>query len=415
MDEESPSWLQNTEAGDAKERLVRAVLLLWEELPGSEISVRRIAQKAGTALSAVDYHYGSLGQLYADAQNRALAEAEAWAEARAGELAALKGAELGAAAVAAVVASIIDEWTECQRPLAMAWREAAATAHRINPRVSPAEWNAIWARFWTRTAEALGRADQAELLMAFFLGEAAQHLLRWNRLLDRALLDETAAAFADRTSGRPSGAAPIRSSYSDLAQRGYAADAETATTSSGPLEAAAADILREEGVSGLTFRAVADRAGTTLGYASYRFGSKTRMLKAAFEQVYELGWSSDRDDGKAPPREELMAGVVAAISAGDEPILRALNEITLHICRSDDYHGMRGVIRSFPDPAASWVLKGLLHTEEPISPSLSAAFSSICRGLHQLGAGLAPEVSRDLCRRALRQFLGLDVRDSQGR
>ena len=53
------------------------------------------------------------------------------------------------------------------------------------------------------------------------------------------------------------------------------------------MDAAAASLLTEGGVAALTFRAVAGRAGATLGQTAYYFGSKTQLLGAAFDTLYQ--------------------------------------------------------------------------------------------------------------------------------
>jgi AcrR family transcriptional regulator len=53
------------------------------------------------------------------------------------------------------------------------------------------------------------------------------------------------------------------------------------------LLAAAADILREQGYSATTMRAVADRAGARLSLVHYHFGSKQGLLVAVLEDLTE--------------------------------------------------------------------------------------------------------------------------------
>jgi len=60
--------------------LIKALSALWLQHSQAEISVRMIAREADASVSAIDYHFGSLEQLFVHAQHAALIEASAWME-----------------------------------------------------------------------------------------------------------------------------------------------------------------------------------------------------------------------------------------------------------------------------------------------------------------------------------------------
>jgi len=104
------------------------------------------------------------------------------------------------------------------------------------------------------------------------------------------------------------------------------------------------------------------------------------LLERAFEQLYR-----DVAGGRPPeglvPKEELLRVLIANVTGGAQPILRAFEDIIRHISHSTDHFALRGAIRSYRDPAATWVLEALLKDAAQASPSVASAFSSICRGL----------------------------------
>lgn len=414
----SPSSnLRECNENDTKELLIRAVLQLWGESPREAVSVRSIARKAGAAPSAIDYHFGSLEHLYGATQCRALDLADAWMHRRLGELEPLAGTLLTLPARSAIIAGTIDDWNRTERQLAMAARESVAASRSGGSREPHLRWTCLWLNFWQQAAAHIGMAPAADMLAMFHDGEGAQHLMCWNRTLDLALLAENVSAllaFSDNGEMLPS---PVRIAYRTAVKTPWLDPAMSDSVPS-PLDRAAATILQEQGIAGLTFRNVADQAGETLGRTSWHFGTKTALLERAFEQLYR------EVAGQPPPtgsvmREEMLGQITSAVSSGEQPILRAFDEIILHIARSQEHIALRGAIRAFRDPAANWVLASLLASGEPVSPALASAFSSICRGLDHYslahaGDGVSSSLEdlqnpapAEMADRVLRQLSGL--------
>ncbi|OYW85806.1 MAG: hypothetical protein B7Z20_08405 [Sphingobium sp. 32-64-5] len=385
---------RETTANDTQSRLIRTLCKLWGEHSQAEISVRMVAREAEASVSAIDYHFGSLEQLFAHAQNVALQRASDWMDGVFNELRDYPLADLPLTARASLLAALIEQWTGEQRPLALAWREAHAAALAQPDHFGPhLEWTALWRRFWTRLCSECRFGDNPELLWLFFDGEASQHLIRWHSLLDRALLDETALALLQFAYApcRPSSA--VRIGYQDLAERDYRLvfGAKEEFT---PIDDAAAALLSESGLASLTFRSVAHRARTTLGAVSYHFGSKSKMLRLALQRIYEGNSGKptlEQIDAMPSDPREAKQSVIHSVIGGTNPLLRALDEIILNLSRGESDKALGGVIRGFRDPVGEGVLRKLLGTAELVSPALVAVLSSVIRGFGHCSAGMARE------------------------
>ena len=52
----------------------------------------------------------------------------------------------------------------------------------------------------------------------------------------------------------------------------------------------AIEVIADEGLSGLSFRTLAERAGTSTTTFTYRFGNRTNMIGQVLTRAYSLGW-----------------------------------------------------------------------------------------------------------------------------
>lgn len=363
-----------------------------------------IAATAETSPSAIDYHFGSLGQLFEAAQDAAMHDARQWMEQKLADIADAGPKSWPLVARAGLLASIIDEWTEMQRPLALAWREAQAASNRSG---AHARWAESWRWFVTDLCARIGFDRWDEPLLLFFDGEAGQHLVRWRRPLDRALLDETIFAlldFLENGNALPSSA--VRDSYQRAAEAEYG-PSRTPPDAATPFDDAAAALLAEEGLSALTFRAVARRADATLGTVGYHFGSKAEMAQRAVRRIYETSaGQSVADLAAAFPGSSagLLDEVIESVVTDSSPVLRAFDELSLQQSRGDDDAAFRAVTRSFRDPIGMAVLGGLLRRDMTAS-SLAAAFSSIVRGYGHHCRTMSRDKARELGLRTLNIFV----------
>jgi AcrR family transcriptional regulator len=375
--------IHNSVIFETFDRLLAATLASWSDSSSANVSVRTIAARAGCAASAIDYHFGNLEHLYAAAQQEALQQAEAWTKDRLDGLEWVRERPLDTSARAALMAGLIDDWCEGQRPLAMAMREACSAAPNGgiggNGQAHGA-WMALWRRFWTQFAAITGMEAHAAMLALYFDGEVSQHVLRWNRPLDRALTGETAQVLFAFVENHPLPRPQIRQAFRDLAAREFGVAEDGAEPD--PLDRAAARILLQSGFAALTFRNVAREAGTTLGSTSYHYGSKSSLIRRAFEMLYRSNaGTAERLTGLAG---NLRHAIVQVLVNDRQPILRAYDELILHISRDPEFIDLRGAIRGYHDPAAGWSVASMIGSDEPVSPALAAAYSSICRGIDHL-------------------------------
>jgi AcrR family transcriptional regulator len=356
-------------------RLIDALLDIWAIAPADEVSVRHLVTKAGAAQASIHYHFGNIERLYLSASQTALAEARTWMDAQLAQLAPLGRAPLAPALQASLVATAIAEWTVGRRRLAMAWRHA--------PNV---DWLAEWDGFWRRFAALLGLETHAAAITCFAAGEAARHLLTWHPPLDRALLEEVVAAFILWLHEGRLAPDLVRPTYQSLARRDYGAPATHLDQAAVTIAGAASALLAERGHQGVTFRAVAARAGVTLGKVIHVFKTKSALLHVALHNLYEreaLGGDADRLLARTLPPDKMLDELLGAVLGGNQPVLAAYDEIERAIYNGEEYAALRGLVRAMEDPSGTWALQQFLGGRQP-SASLVAAFSATIRGIgHQ--------------------------------
>lgn len=357
-------------------RLIDALLDTWAIAPAESLSVRTVVRAAGAAPSAIHYHFGNLEHLYSEASQVALTEAQAWMAARLAAIGTLGGAAVPSPVPMALQASIITatiaEWTGQQRRLAMALRHAPS-----------AQWHAAWRAFWQQLAATLGLERYAPTLAFFAGGESARHLLVWNAPLDRALLEETVAALLGWLNDRSLGSDAVRSAHQALARVGYRGPPHGDRGETAAIAQAAATLLAEGGHAAVTFRAVADQAGVTLGKVIHLCGTKSELLDAALHRLYEReALRGDRAQFVAQTfaPEVIFDRLLRSVLSGQQPVLRAYDEIELAIYNGPEFAALRGIVRSMDDPSGSWALQQMLGGRQPPA-ALVAAYSAIIRGI----------------------------------
>ena len=93
----------------------------------------------------------------------------------------------------------------------------------------------------------------------------------------------------------------------------------------------AIEVIAEQGLAGCTFRTLADRANTSTTTFTYRFGSRTEMLKQALARCYSMGWEGMRlgELEHADPIQRLYEIGLADLQLKEEidPYMRAYVEI----------------------------------------------------------------------------------------
>ena len=108
----------------------------------------------------------------------------------------------------------------------------------------------------------------------------------------------------------------------------------------------AAEITCEGGLEACTFRALAERAGTSTRVFTYEFGSRVEMQKAMFERAWEVIWTKrdleDREGDHKDPLGKLLRAHGSSIQTEPEldPHQRLYDEIIFSTQRDPGLAGL---------------------------------------------------------------------------
>jgi AcrR family transcriptional regulator len=90
----------------------------------------------------------------------------------------------------------------------------------------------------------------------------------------------------------------------------------------------AIELIAEKGYPACTFRALAEKAGTSTAPFTYEFGSRREMIKAVVTRSYEVAWPDANQMVDSDPIERLFEGFAGMI--------RAIYEVYLHAPRDPE-------------------------------------------------------------------------------
>lgn len=238
------------------------------------VSARSIAARAAVAPSAINYKFGGIEQLFRSAFEAGADQTAAWCAARREEIGVLPR---GAAGAGLALEHVIAAWTSDARPLALLYQEALTASPGQGP---VAAWTAIWRDFWAATATDFGLGPMdGRLMHLFFESEALYHLSTWAPALEPAAMREMcshfAGAYLDAAAHPPTGALAAAERALGVLRDGAVAPAAV------KLVEAAGAIVEEQGLSALTHRAVAARAGVTTGAVTHHFRTTENLVAGA--------------------------------------------------------------------------------------------------------------------------------------
>lgn len=356
----------------SRDRLIAAVIRQWEQEGAAGISARGIACDAAIPVSSIYHHFGDMDGLLLRAGEVALDRARGWFDAQAAAMADGAG---DAAAFGHVLATMIDEWCEAQRPLAYAGREVQSLAMRDARYGECAEaWWTLSIDFWRPICTRFGIGSLTGAVALLFDGETSLHLLRWRRVVDRASLSELCAAWAGWCRGRVGSDAPWRMLAMREALAGQPAVPEWDGVTEHIADAAARTVA-QRGVRGLTHRAVAQEAGQTLGMVSNRFRSSADLLRAACEALYR---QIIRPLGEGDAPRDLIAG--RAERPSDDLAVRAFFELTLAASRDPALHLFAAQLRYLRGRTSIRHLRAILGPDRVPSAADGALLSALFSG-----------------------------------
>jgi AcrR family transcriptional regulator len=253
------------------------------------VSARSIASAAGVAPSAISYNFGNIERLLSSAFESGAARTAAWLETRSLEIQALAPTAIGATQA---LEHVLIGWTKEARPLALLYQECLAASAGAGV---GAQWTKVWRDFWLAAARTFGLGEtDGRMLHTFFESEALYHLSNWSPALERAALGDMVEHFGATWLG-----APARLSTGSLIRAERAAGARThGSLAPGAfrIAEAAAEVVEDAGLAGLTHRKVAARAGVTTGAVTHHFRTIEDLVAGAVRgQVLTSG--EDRNGG----------------------------------------------------------------------------------------------------------------------
>lgn len=235
-------------------------------------SSRSVAHEAGVAASAINYKFGGIEHLFCSVFEHGARWSQPWMARCFDEVVALPKGPAGAALA---LEHVIAGWTLENRWLALLYQEGLAAMPGAGP---VAVWTGAWRDFWVGVAIALDLSEtDGRLLHLFFESEALYNLSTWSPALERAALREMCQHIAIVYLGAaatawPTGALEEAERASGVLREGAIPPAAE------KIVEAAAEVVEASGLSGLTHRAVALKAGVTTGSVTHHFRTMESLI-----------------------------------------------------------------------------------------------------------------------------------------
>jgi DNA-binding transcriptional regulator YbjK len=138
------------------------------------------------------------------------------------------------------------------------------------------------------------------------------------------------------------------------------------------------ELIGEQGIGGVTNRAVATRAGVSLGSLTYHFGSQTDLLREALllfvsREARRLEALAERLDGTSPPLGEVAEEVMGIVQTAHRHELLAQMELYLQAARDPELREIAARVYAAYDHAAHQMLVALgVPDPGPLVPAVIA-------------------------------------------
>lgn len=331
---------------NTRQRLIAAAAALIAEGGIAAASARAIAAQAGSSASAINYNFGNIERLLLTVFEQGVEETRVWLASRTREIAALPRTADGAVWA---LTHVILAWTSQGRSRALVYQEALAANAGQG---AAAAWTRLWQDFWTETAALFGLDPiDGRMMHVLFESEALYHLSTWSPALEAAALTEMVEHFAsiwlDTPPRAPWGAAAL------AAEAAGARPYNSVPPAALRIAKAAAEVVEEKGLTGLTHRAVATRAGVTTGSVTHHFRSIEDLVAGAIRGQVQLMTEQVRAQSNPPPSVDEIQTVEqyfealrhhVASGAPPSPVLRR-RRLFLAAVRREDLAASGAVIR----------------------------------------------------------------------
>jgi AcrR family transcriptional regulator len=283
---------------NTRQRLISATADLVARDGIAAASARAIATDAGASPSAINYNFGNIERLLQSTFALGVDETREWLELRRAEIALLPGSPDGAAWA---LLHGLRTWTAEGRRLALLYQEALAAGAGAGP---AADWTRLFRDFWLDIAERFGLAPiDGRLMHVFFESEALYHLSTWSPALEDAALADTVEHLAHVWLGAP--LRPWRGALWHAEEASGTRPHGSAPPAAMRIAKAAAEVVEDKGLAGLTHRAVAHRAGVTTGSVTHHFRSIEDLVAGVIRgQVQVL--TEEAMASAPPPIDEIL-------------------------------------------------------------------------------------------------------------
>jgi len=138
----------------------------------------------------------------------------------------------------------------------------------------------------------------------------------------------------------------------------------------------AVELISEEGLNACTFRALAERAGTSTRVFTYEFGTRQQLLEAVLDYLWEAAWPGWKEIGNP---EEL-----------DDPLL-VYYEICLNEIEDRHYHHSNAYLELFKVSAHDSEISEWLSELDEEMLELHSALIAAAQKKGQVPAEMRPE------------------------
>jgi DNA-binding transcriptional regulator YbjK len=273
--------------------LTPALDMVAEEGLGA-LTLRPLAQRTNTSVSALTYHFGVKDDLLRHLISTARTEDQAFFDGWRRRLDAVNS--LSSVEMADLVEAILSDMVNCHQRRALFFSELVqASAHQPGVDIMLLPWLDDRLRFWrdlTGRLSPVADIDMAEVLHAYAIDETVHALAlealpayRWlRRLTVRRLFTGFVSA------GPAAGDADLfRVFYDELGQLpdAFGVDHEAAALNhkQAAIVGHISELIVSAGIEAVTHRAVAGRAGVAASTLAYHFRTQEDLVKAGLEDI----------------------------------------------------------------------------------------------------------------------------------
>ena len=291
-----------------REIIADSVITVLSEAGISGLTHRRAAKAAGISLSATTYHYATKADMLADASQDLLARYLASFRRAAREQREGRGRD---ASPQAFVARLLSNTAGRNRRDSVAWCEIILEAAKSPEGHQLAlHWFEELHEAWTDLFAAFGAGhDDADVQIAIDTVIGLMFIALPLNLTPSEVTEIGTDAWPEMLAALSQDAAP--SAKSDQ-PKGKKAQATRARIVEGAIK-----ILKQSGVAGMSYRAVAEESGVALTAPAYYFGSIEALIRVAEAELFQDSKARYRQifsvSKMAEPTAETLADLTAAI------------------------------------------------------------------------------------------------------